>query len=143
MREEPCGLLIKQISEALDKNINKALKEDGLTHSQLMLMIFLSEAEEKKLPFKELEKKLGVAQPTVVGIISRLEQKGFVSTMGDASDKRVKLVELTDSGMEKCRHTHEFATRAEEKMLSGITDKEKNQLNDLLKKVRNNLAEIR
>ena len=46
----------------------------------------LQEAEQKQRSMKELERKFCVAQSTVAGIISRLEQKGFVEAFGDASD---------------------------------------------------------
>lgn len=47
---------------------------------------------------KELERYFGVAQSTIAGVVSRLEQKGFVEAFGDAADKRIKVVHITPAG---------------------------------------------
>ena len=141
LKKEPCGKIIKQISDAMETHINSALRDYDLTQSQLMLMLTVWNTAERKLTFKELERKLQVAQPTVVGIISRLESKGLVETMGDASDKRIKLVTLTESGIAKCQFFHDFIEESEDKFFEGISDDERQILRTLLIKIRKNLIE--
>ena len=69
---------------------------------------------------KELERKFCVAQSTVAGIISRLEQKGFVEAFGDASDKRIKLVHITPDGEACCREAAGYMAEAEQMLLHGF-----------------------
>lgn len=45
--------------------------------------------------FKELEKSFGVSQPTMVGIINRLEHKELVDILADSDDKRIRRAQLT------------------------------------------------
>ena len=73
-----CGQLIKQINTELEKNINNALRGDDLTVAQVSMLLMLYDMPDRKLSLKELESALCLAQSTVAGIASRLEQKGFL-----------------------------------------------------------------
>ena len=74
------GTYIKHISDVLQKNCNNALASKGLTMSQLTVLHTLYNTTDNEMTLKELEKHLQVAQSTVVGIINRLQQKGFVKS---------------------------------------------------------------
>lgn len=84
----PSGQLIKLLHDRLEKQANNTLRGKDLTMMQISVLMELQKAEQKQRSMKELERKFCVAQSTVAGIISRLEQKGFVEAFGDASDKR-------------------------------------------------------
>lgn len=94
----PCGSLIKQLHDRFEKSVNNALRANDLTMMQVGVLMELRGADRQQRSMKELERIFGVAQSTVAGIVSRLEQKGFVEALVDASDKCVKLVHLTDTG---------------------------------------------
>ena len=74
----PSGQLIKLLHDRLEKQANNTLRGKDLTMMQISVLMELQEAEQKQRSMKELERKFCVAQSTVAGIISRLEQKGFV-----------------------------------------------------------------
>ena len=92
------GQLIKLLHDRLEKQANNTLRGKELTLMQISVLMELQKAEQKQRSMKELERKFCVAQSTVAGIISRLEQKGFVEAFGDASDKRIKVVHITAAG---------------------------------------------
>ena len=94
-----CGLLLKQIHDEMSKNANNALRSQNITLAQLEVLDLLDQAPEGRYSLKELEQILHVAQSTAAGIISRLEQKGFVEGLGDAEDRRIKRVQITPAGM--------------------------------------------
>ena len=95
LKECSCGVLIKQIHDIMEKNANNVLREEKLTVSQSGVLSILDEKEGKTATFKELEKEFGVSQPTMVGILSRLEQKGLVYFFDDSEDKRLRKAHLT------------------------------------------------
>ena len=136
---QECGPLLKQINDEMRKNANNALRTKDLTLTQLEALVQLEQAPEGQYSLKELEQILHVAQSTAAGIMSRLEQKGYVEGFGDAGDRRIKLVRITPAGVE-CVHTalHHRA-EAEERLLSGLTEAERNIFYMLLQKVRNSL----
>lgn len=133
------SILLKQISDEMQKNANNYLRSQGLTLAQVGALLELYHAPERRLSMKELEKRLHVAQSTTAGIISRLEQKGLAEGFGDSGDKRIKLVRITQSGIENVLDGEKEAFRTEEQLLSGLTEAERSIFYTLLKKVRDTL----
>lgn len=130
-----CGALIKQINSELEKKANNTLRRQDLTFAQVSALLAIRDFPEQSVSLKELEKILHVAQSTTAGIISRLEQKGLVTGLGDSSDKRIKLVQITPLGQECCRNAEQNMNEAEENLLSGLTETERSIFNSLLQKV--------
>lgn len=135
-----CGRLLKQINDELRKSANNAMRAQDMTMAQLAALVALNTAPEKQCSLKELEQSLRVAQSTAAGIISRLEQKGFVESFGDAADRRVKLARITPEGMECAQAARREMEAAEERLLSGLTETERDIFYTLLKKVRDSLG---
>jgi len=138
-RQDGCGAIIKQINDKLAKNANNALRNEKLTMTQIGVLAELFEADKNCLTMKEIENKLAVAQPTVAGIIKRLEQKKFVETFGDKDDKRIKIVHLIDAGAMKCENGKKHMRETEAKLLAPLTEPEQNEFRRLLIKVRDSL----
>ena len=140
LEQKSCGMLIKQIHDALGKNANNALRARGLTLVQLNVLMVLCQANDRQMSLKELEQILHVAQSTAAGIIKRLELKGFVEGSKDTADRRTKMVRITSLGIECCQAADRDGTRAEAELLAGLTDMEKETLITLLKKICHNLS---
>lgn len=134
-----CGGLMKQINDELRKNANNAMREQGLTMTQVGALIELIHAPEEQLSLKELEQRLHVAQSTMAGIVLRLEQKRLVESFGDASDRRIKRVRITREGVERVITAQKMMFQAEERLLSGLTAEERDIFLVLLRKVHNAL----
>ena len=139
MDKYTCGALLKQINDILEKNANNALRGQNLTISQSGVLVLLDEKEEKTATFKELEKSFGVSQPTMVGILSRLEQKELVEILTDADDKRIRMAHLTQKGTDKCKEGYKHMEAAEELILSDLTEGEKEEFLRLLIKIRKSI----
>lgn len=133
------GPLLKQIHDALEKESNHMLRPDDLTMVQMHLLFILKNREDGTCTLKELEKILHVAQSTTVGIIKRLEQKGFVECYGDANDKRIKIAKITREGSKVCKQAQEGLQKVEQHALEGLTEDEIGIFVDLLQKVRKSL----
>lgn len=130
-----CGMLIRQINNALEKRVNNQLKAKDLTLSQMSALIEILNAPAKKLTFKELEKRLSLAQSTTAGLISRLEQKKLVSVSGDTDDKRIKYVEITSLGETFCTEARQEMEHTEKILLNNLSSLEKESLLSLLEEV--------
>ena len=138
-KPQDCGMLIKQINDELLKNANNALRLQNITLAQLEVLDQLNQAPKGRYSLKELEQILHVAQSTAAGIISRLEQKGFVAGFGDAADRRIKQVQITPAGVGCIRSAMHHRVKAEELLLSNLTEAERDLFYILLKKVRDSL----
>lgn len=135
----PSGQLIKLLHDRLEKQANNTLRAQDLTMMQISVLMELQKTEQKQLSMKELERKFCIAQSTVAGIISRLEQKGFVEAFGDAADKRVKLVHITPAGEACCREAAGYMEQAEQTLLQGFSEEEKTMFNLLLTRAAENM----
>lgn len=138
-RRIACGALIKQIHDSLEKRSNNALRSQDLTMVQVSVLLELNFAPQKQMTLKELERRLHVAQSTAAGIVSRLEQKGFVEGFGDASDRRIKILRITPAGEECCQRANQHMEETEASLLSGLTETERMIFLSLLERVSNNL----
>lgn len=134
-----CGLLIKNIDHSLARKANESLSEDDITFSQLRFMAYINETPMKKASMKEMERFYNVTQPTVAGIIKRLERKGLVTMCVDPNDRRAKCVYLTDAGYEILERQEKFRQGIQNILLSPLTPQEQETFMDMLERVWDNI----
>ena len=135
------GFLIKKIGETMGKQANREMQSCGLTLGQGHMLMVLSCAGEDGRSLKELEKYFHVAQPTIVGTVSRLEKKQLIVRFSDPTDRRIKRVRLTEKGVEQCLSGREKMKRADARLVSGLTEPERQELLRLLQIVYNTIRE--
>jgi len=126
------GFKIKKINDMIEKGINHRLQELDLTFSQHHVLVYLERQENKTARLKELEKHFNVAQPTMAGIVVRLESKGLVRSSLLPEDRRVKVVTLTDSGSQLLHESFLSMRNGEKLLVSKLNDNEKEELGRLL-----------
>ncbi len=131
MKKKSIGGMIKYISDKVRQKADNNLKNHNVTLSQVRVLNFLWR-ENGSCSQKQIEDFLQVSHPTVVGLVSRMEQSGYIQTSVSPDDKRNKIVTVTDSGMslacELCRYMEDIDKR----MLVGLTDEQQAQLADML-----------
>ena len=136
------GMLIRQIHNALEKIANSQLKAKDLTLSQMTALVEILKAPTRKLTFKELEKRLSLAQSTTAGLIFRLEQKKLVSVSGDTDDKRIKYVEITPVGEKFCKEAKREIDDTEKKLLENLSAAERKNLLSLLEEINRTIRKM-
>ncbi len=111
MLKNDVGYLIKSINDKLKVRADAELKQYHLTMSQSRVLVYLR-SRGGQATQKEIETFLDVAHPTVVGLVSRMEQNGYV-TCWPCEDGRNKYVKLTaqaeaiDRDMRENMHANE------------------------------------
>ncbi|MEU3661878.1 MarR family transcriptional regulator [Streptomyces sp. NPDC032940] len=83
----------------------------------------------------------GVTQPAMTTLVRGLEESGLVERRGDAADKRVTLVCLTEAGASYVRTRHQSGVQAFERLIGGLTGDEVEALAAALPALRH-LAEL-
>lgn len=135
---EHIGMLIKLISFQLRTLADQDLKESDLTWSQAHLLRNLVR-NDGSMSQKEIEKEMEITHPTVVGLVKRLEAKGFVESSTSRTDHRVKIVRVTDKALQHETFMHERFREKERMMTQGMSDAEIGQLIEFLHVIHNNL----
>ena len=136
---EHIGYFFKLIDNRLKANADAGLSKQGLAFAQSRILRFLAEHGGQATQ-KEIEDYAHVSHPTVVGIVTRMEQGGFLSTCADPADKRNKLVRLTDKSRDINLEIRRSIDLSEREMLKSFTDKETEHLRGYLSRICKNLG---
>lgn len=110
-----------------------------LTAAQGHLMGYLTHAEEPKCP-RDVENAFQLSHPTVSGLLSRLEQKGFLELRTDPEDRRCKRIYLLSKAWQLDERIRQALSDAEKQMTNGFTQQEKDQFASLLQRAIHNMG---
>ncbi len=96
--EDRLIFLISKVYQKLITNLQKTLSESHLevTPIQVMLLFFLQRNDGSSLT--QISQGVMLENPTVTGLIDRLEKSGYVKRSDHPNDRRVCLVHLTEKG---------------------------------------------
>ena len=133
------GFLIKQIHIAFETRCHKNLQRYNLTPSQMDVLLYLKKHEEDTLTQRDLEIGLTLKNPTVTGLLNRLEEKGFITREQNLNDKRSKFIKMTDKSERVLEDAYLYIQELDAKMLNGISKEEKEQLFKHIYKILDNL----
>ncbi len=122
-------LLGRLYFQALDLE-GPVLAELGLdVKAQAVLTVL---AEEKPMTQQALGQRLGIDRTTIVTVVDRLEQHGFVERRRSPADRRAYLLTPTAKGDEARQRGARAVNTAERKLLDALDDAERDRLTDLL-----------
>ena len=137
------GLLIKFLNNSITNEINRNLLKFNLTATQHEVLVYILKNENKRDVFqKDVEKHLKLTNPTITGIIKRLEEKGMIVRCASTGDARCKCLHVTEEGhniLHKCFHQGILSVEA--KLVKNISEKDQVLLKELLYKALKNLEE--
>ena len=124
-----CGHLGRQYGVNL-------LRREGydVTPVQTRTLVYLSCCREA-VNQRDLEHELRLRPSTVNGIVSRLEEKGYLSRRASPLDGRCRLVSLTDAGREKVEAFRASLEETNRRLFSVLTEGERAQLGDMLSRI--------
>jgi DNA-binding MarR family transcriptional regulator len=91
---------------------------------------------------KDVASRVGVHQTTAVRAIRILERNGYVRRERSSEDKRNVFVYLTDAGKLLAHELIPFASKINQKSLTGISPEEAEHLMALLLKIQRNLQAV-
>lgn len=138
MPNQDIGYLLKNITDKLKGKADADLKRYNLTFTQSQILAFLHDNSGQATQ-KEIEMFLKVSHPTVVGVVSRMEQNGYVTCWFDAQDRRNKIVQLTRQAEEIGNEMNQNINQNEKLLLASLSDDEVQQLQRMLAILYNNL----
>ncbi|MFD5829075.1 MarR family winged helix-turn-helix transcriptional regulator [Lentzea sp. NPDC060358] len=126
---------VMRVQQIIQSAVDAALKPHGLTFARYEALVLLYFSRKGALPMRVMGERLQLHPTSVTNIVDRLETDGLVRRTPHPTDRRTTLVEITDAGLQR----RESATAAVVEVnlgLKGLTDRQTEQLTDLLAKVR-------
>ena len=91
---------------------------------------------------RELSEILGSSHQNVKQILLKLEKKGFIEFLSDATDKRKQRIVLTKSCQKFCEKNNEMSIRIMSKMFEGVPEKDIKTTIKTITKIERNLSEV-
>jgi DNA-binding MarR family transcriptional regulator len=133
------GHRLRILHWCVDQVMTNALEEMELTAAQGHIMAYLAHAKEPPCP-RDLEAEFQLTHPTVSGLLSRLEQKGFVELRTDPEDRRCKRIYVLPKGQQCHELMHQTIQKNEQRMTEGFTEEERKVFSDLLQRAIRNMG---
>lgn len=137
--EREIGFYLKKIFQIMEKNLNKDLESIELTSMQAHVLIYLYKNKKNIINQRDIEREFELTNPTVNGILNRLENKGFIKRVVSLNDARNKEIKITDKSISLIAEMKKKAKNMENKMTSGITKEELDIFYQVIKKMFNNV----
>ena len=88
------------------------------------------------LPATGLARETGLSSGAMTNRIDKLESRGFVTRKADKSDRRAVIISLTAEGKRAIDEAIKLRLDIADESLQGLSDRERNDLAALLRKVR-------
>jgi DNA-binding MarR family transcriptional regulator len=116
--------LISKVCQKLVINLQKSFSESGIevTPIQGMLLFFLQKNDGSSLT--QISQGLMLENPTVTGLIDRLEKLGYVKRSDHPDDRRVYLIYLTEKGNKVAKKALPIVKKLNEEIKKGYSKEE-------------------
>lgn len=132
--------MMKMIADRADTLFHEVMGPIPVTAPQCRLLMYLASREGAPVSQRELEHYLGVSHTTVKGLLSRLEEKGYVRTaFDDAADARVKHAYLTEKYHRSHADARAVIDRFEAEIVRGLSEEEQAMMKKLLARIYENV----
>ncbi len=137
--KEPIVLTHLKMIEHLAKRIgDEHLKQINLTQSQSDVIVLLAHESDRVFHQRDIERALNYSNPTVTGLLNRLEQKGFIVRQVDPEDSRARIISLTDKALEIIEEIYQSIRQTEQMLFDGFSEEEIQTLQPLMARMAKN-----
>ena len=134
------GHLIRILQNCSDQAMTNAFTSMELTAAQGHIMGFINHRSEPPCA-KDIEEAFQLSHPTVSGLLSRLEKKGFIEFRTDENDRRFKRIYILDKGRQLHETIHATILSNEQRLVQDFSEEEKAQFQALLLRAIHNMGE--
>ena len=129
------AVLIKRLSLEIEKLSNPILEPYDLTHSQFKILKYLLLSPPESVKQVDIEHYFSMTNPTITGLVQKLEKKGMIERKINPQDSRSKILCPTQKTLEMRELFMTLGNELERKFTEVLSSKEKQELLKLLKKL--------
>lgn len=127
-------------ANAMQQALNDELSRHGITFRQFQVLAWLVH-DGTELTQAELAAKMMIEPPTLVGLLDRMEQQGWISRTSCPGDRRKKIVRPAPVAEEIWETMVDVLMRVRAKATSRLSDEQVEILKDMLRAVHETLSE--
>ena len=133
------GHYLRILHWCTDQRMTGALMQMDLTASQGPILGFIAHRQTPPCA-RDIEEEFRLSHPTVSGLLSRLEKKGFIEFFPDETDRRCKRIRLLSKGRECIKTMHHTIQATEDLMVQGFSAEEQELFRQLLERAIANMG---
>ncbi|KJE19521.1 transcriptional regulator [Frankia torreyi] len=131
--EERLPYLMRRVSTALAQQVDRALREFSLTHTQLGALAQLGLVDPGALSGATLGQRNGVTAQSMSTAIAGLLERGLVDREPHPTHGRILQVRITPEGTELLARAQAATRKAEDRTLAFLDDEQQRQLRRVLR----------
>jgi DNA-binding MarR family transcriptional regulator len=121
-------------ADLLVKRISELLQPFDLTPASGLVLSILADSE-SPLPPNQIADRLIISRATVTGLVDSLEQREYVRRLPHPSDRRMLLIEPTDTGRQVANAFRPIVHQHQRVWMAALNEQEQGQLIDFLKRL--------
>jgi MarR family 2-MHQ and catechol resistance regulon transcriptional repressor len=125
-------------ADLLVKRISDLIQPFDLSPASGLVLSILSDSE-SPLPPNKIADRLIISRATVTGLIDSLERRGYVRRLPHPSDRRMLLIEPTDTGRQVADAFRPIVHQHQKVWMDVLNEKEQGQLINFLKRLQDPL----
>ncbi len=127
------GFLVRRLHQIHVAIFHEECGDFGITPVQFGLLTILN----RKSPLDQvtLATEVGIDRSNVADVVARLEGRGLVIRRANPSDRRTRLVSITDDGREFRAHVQKCMEIAQERFLAPLDDEKREAFMLLLREL--------
>jgi DNA-binding MarR family transcriptional regulator len=134
-----CAMNLVFTADLLVKRIARLVQPLGLSPASGLVLSIVADAE-SPLPPHQIAERLIISRATVTGLVDSLERQGYVRRRPHQSDRRMLLIEATDSGRQVADAFRPLVHQHEKLWLETLSDEDQQQLIDSLQRLQTSLV---
>jgi DNA-binding MarR family transcriptional regulator len=132
---------VMRVQQILLSATDGALRPHGLTFARYEALVLLTFARSGSLPMRVMGERLQLHPTSVTNIVDRLESDGLAKRSPHPTDRRTTLVSITEAGSALMAEATKSLTDIDFGLV-GLTERQAEQLNDLLERVRRSAGDF-
>lgn len=140
MSDIPLGFILVDAARLYRARIDRAFEQAGLGLTAGEARTLAHVSINPGLRQGVLAERMNVEPMTMVGFLDRLEGRGLIARDPDPTDRRAKIVRLTDTAAPLLEKVMAAAATAREEALAGLAPEQRDGLRAMLEQVRANLT---
>jgi len=135
-----CAMNLVFTAELLEKGISSLLLPFDLSPATGLVLSIIADSESSVSP-NHIAARLIISRASVTSLLDTLEKRGYVKRQPHPSDRRMLLVELTNSGRQVANQFRPIVHQHQKVWLNVLNEKEQEQLIQTLHRLQASLID--
>lgn len=142
--KKDCSSTIRILNIEMRKSFNREMGNFQLTGPQAETLLYLFFRKGTgEINQKDIEQITGLSNPTVSGILNRLEEKNLIRREISKKDGRYRTIQPTEEAFAMKERLYENGERADARLVEGLTEEEKETFKRIAVQMITNLRKYR